>query len=143
MGYEKLLYMAQWSLRLTLAVGFLSAVTDRFGVWGPPHTPGVTWGAWAPFVDYVATLNWFVPSPMIPVLAWAATVLEVALALGLLIGWQLHWVALWSGGLLLIFALTMTSALGIKAPVDYAVFVAAAGAFLLATVAASAQPGVP
>jgi hypothetical protein len=28
-------------LRLALAAGFLSAVADRFGLWGPPGTPGV------------------------------------------------------------------------------------------------------
>jgi hypothetical protein len=27
-------------LRLALAAGFLSGVADRFGLWGPPGTPG-------------------------------------------------------------------------------------------------------
>ena len=27
-------------LRFALAAGFLSAVADRFGLWGPPGTPG-------------------------------------------------------------------------------------------------------
>jgi putative oxidoreductase len=123
---------AQWFLRLSLAIGFLSAVADRFGLWGPPGTAGVAWGSWAPFVAYVAKLNWFAASAIVPMLAWVATVAEVGLALGLLLGWQLRWVALASGLLLLAFALTMTFALGIKAPLDYSVFAASAGAFFLA-----------
>jgi hypothetical protein len=50
----------------------------------------------------------------------------------LLIGWQLRWFALAAGLLLLAFAATMTLALGLKAPLDFSVFAAAAGAFLLA-----------
>jgi len=128
---EALLKVARWFLRLSLAMGFLSAVGDRWGLWGPPGAPGVAWGAWPPFVAYVAKLNWFAPPPVVPILAWGATVAEVLLALGLLLGWQLRWFALGSGVLLLAFALTMTLALGVKAPLDYSVFVAAAGAFFL------------
>jgi uncharacterized membrane protein YphA (DoxX/SURF4 family) len=123
---------AQWLLRLALAAGFLSAVADRFGLWGPAGAPNVAWGAWQPFVDYVAKLNWFAPASVIPALAWASTLAEVVLAIGLLIGWQLRWFALAAGLLLLSFAITMTLALGVKAPLDYSVFAAAGGAFLLA-----------
>ena len=123
---------AQWFLRLALAAGFLSAVADRFGLWGPAGAPNVAWGAWQPFVDYVAKLNWFAPPASIPILAWASTVAEVVLAIGLLIGWQLRWFALAAGLLLLSFAITMTLALGVKAPLDFSVFAAAGGAFVLA-----------
>ena len=123
---------AQWFLRLSLAAGFLSAVADRFGLWGSPGAPNVAWGEWNSFVDYVATLNWFVPTLLIPALAWIATVAETMLALGLLVGWKLRWFAFASGLLLLSFALTMAIALGVKVPLDYSVFVAAGGAFLLA-----------
>ena len=128
-------------MRLALAASFLSAVADRCGFWGPPGTPGVAWGAWPPFVAYVAQLNWFAPTPLIPVLAWVATGLEALLALGLLVGWWLPWVALGSGCLLLSFASTMTMALGVKAPLDFSVFTAAASAFLLALVVAGEQAG--
>ena len=57
---------------------------------------------------------------------------EVILAIGLLIGWQLRWFALTAGLLLLFFAITMTLALGVEAPLDFSVFAAAGGAFLLA-----------
>jgi putative oxidoreductase len=129
---------AQWFLRLALAAGFLSAVADRFGLWGPAGAANVAWGAWQPFVDYVAKLNWFAPPASIPILAWTSTVAEVALGIGLLIGWQLRWFALGAGLLLLSFAATMTLALGPKAPLDFSVFAAAGGAFLLAASAAQA-----
>lgn len=125
---------AQWFIRLALAAGFLSAVADRFGLWGSPGSAGVAWGAWQPFVEYVAKLNWFAPRAAIPLLAWAATIAEVGIAIGLLVGWQLRWFAVVSGLLLVSFALTMTLALGVKAPLDYSVFAAAAASFLLAAV---------
>ena len=121
-----------WFLRLSIAGGFLSSVADRFGIWGAPGTPNVAWGAWAPFVEYTAKLNWFAPAPIVSFLAWAATFSETVLAVGLIVGWQLRWFALGSGLLLLSFALTMTLALGIKAPLNYSVFAASAGAFFLA-----------
>ena len=129
---------AQWFLRVALAAGFLSAVADRFGLWGPAGAANVAWGAWQPFVDYVAKLNWFAPPASTLILAWAATVAEVVLGIGLLIGWQLRWFALAAGLLLLSFAITMTLALGVKAPLDFSVFAAAGGAFLLAASAGTA-----
>ena len=134
MNDEIWLRTVQWFMRLALATSFLSAVADRCGFWGPPGALGVAWGAWPQFVAYVAQLNWFAPTPLIPVLALVATGLEVLLAIGLLVGWRLQWVALGSGCLLLSFAITMMMALGIKAPLDYSVFTAAASAFLLALV---------
>jgi uncharacterized membrane protein YphA (DoxX/SURF4 family) len=123
---------AQWFLRLAIAAGFLSSVADRFGIWGAPGTPNVAWGAWLPFVEYAAKLNWFAPASVVSFLAWAATLGEAVLAIGLVVGWQIRWFALGSGLLLLCFALTMTLALGIKAPLNYSVFAACAGAFFLA-----------
>jgi uncharacterized membrane protein YphA (DoxX/SURF4 family) len=123
---------ARLFLRLSIAGGFLSSVADRFGIWGAPGTPNVAWGAWAPFVEYAAKLNWFAPAPIVSFLAWAATFGETVFAVGLIVGWQLRWFALGSGLLLLSFALTMTLALGVKAPLNYSVFAASAGAFFLA-----------
>jgi putative oxidoreductase len=123
---------ARWFLRLSIAGGFLSSVADRFGIWGIPGTPNVAWGAWAPFVEYTAKLNWFASAPIVSFLAWAATFGETLLAVGLIVGWQLRWFALGSGLLLLCFALTMILALGLKAPLNYSVFAASAGAFFLA-----------
>jgi len=65
-------------------------------------------------------------------------VAEMILAIGLLVGWQLRWFALTAGLLLLSFAITMTLALGVKAPLDFSVFAAAGGAFLLAATSGKA-----
>ena len=64
-------------------------------------------------------------------LAWTATILETLLGVALLIGIATRVAALLSGVLLLLFAMAMTFALGVKAPLDYSVFSASAGAFLL------------
>ena len=125
-------------LRLALAAGFLSAVADRFGAWGPPGAPGVAWGAWAPFEAYTAQLNPWAPAALAPALAWAATALEVALAALLLPGLATRAAALGSGALLLVFALGMAFASGPKAPLDYSVLAAAGAALALATLGGGA-----
>jgi len=64
-------------------------------------------------------------------MAWTATVAETVLGLALLVGWRTRPAAFLSGVLLLVFAVSMTCSLGIKAPLDFSVFSASAGAFLL------------
>jgi hypothetical protein len=54
------------------------------------------------------------------------------LGLALVLGFFTRVAALLSGLLLLWFALTMTFALGVKAPLDFSLFSTSAGAFLLA-----------
>lgn len=119
-------------LRFALGFSFLSAVADRIGLWGPFGAPQVAWGNFAKFVAYTRLLNWFLPGTVIPTLAVAATCAETLFGILLVLGWQTRITALLSGILLLLFALTMTGALGIKAPLDASVFSAAGGAFLLA-----------
>ncbi len=72
----KLVRVGSWLLRIALAMAFLSAVADRFGLWGPPGSPGVGWGDLTGFNAYVAKLNWFVPAGLIPVVGWASTAAE-------------------------------------------------------------------
>jgi len=120
-------------LRLALGISFLSAVADRFGFWGVYGQPNVSWGNYARFVDYTAKLNWFLPAAMIPALVMIATIGETVLGLLLVLGWKTRITALLSGVLLITFALTMTIALGVKAPLNASVFSAAGGALLLAT----------
>ena len=127
--------LANWSsvfLRLALGLSFLSAVADRFGLWGAYGQPNVSWGSFARFVDYTAKLNSFMPRSMIPALAIIATAGEGVLGLLLLLGWKTRIAALLSGALLMLFALAMTAALGVKAPLDFSAFSAAGGALLLA-----------
>jgi uncharacterized membrane protein YphA (DoxX/SURF4 family) len=120
-------------LRLALGFSFLSAVADRFGLWGAYGQPNVAWGNYARFVDYTSKLNWFLPASMISPLAFIATVAETLFGLLLVLGWKTRLAALLSGVLLTAFALSMTIALGIKAPLNFSVFSAAAGALLLTT----------
>lgn len=120
-------------LRLGLGVGFLSAVADRWGMWGPYGTPAVAWGNMEHFLPYVAKLNPWFPAAVIPAVAWTATIAEVALGIFLLIGLQTRWAARLSGWLLLAFALGMTAGTGIKTAFNASVLAASAGAFMLAT----------
>jgi uncharacterized membrane protein YphA (DoxX/SURF4 family) len=120
-------------LRLALAAGFLSAVADRFGLWGPPGTPAVAWGGFAAFIDYTGKLLWFLPAGLVPAAGWAATLLEIALAVALLVGVRVRACALATGVLLSVFAVVMTVALGPEPALSYSVWSAAAGAFLLAS----------
>lgn len=75
-------------LRLALGISFLSAVADRFGLWGVYGQPNVSWGNYARFVDYTAKLNWFLPAAMIPALAIIATAAETLFGLLLVLGWK-------------------------------------------------------
>ena len=121
-GYIKLF------LRIALALGFLSAVADRFGMWPADVS---YWGNMTAFLDYTHTLLPWVPQNMIPFFGWNATVLELLFGICLLIGYKVRLFALLSGFLLISFALAMVFSLGVKAPFDYSVFTAAAAAFAL------------
>jgi uncharacterized membrane protein YphA (DoxX/SURF4 family) len=124
-GYATLL------LRLGLGVGFLSAVADRLGLWGAFGQPNVEWGNFSRFLEYTQTLNWYLPPGMIRPLGILATGAEIVLGLLLLVGWRTRVAALLSGLLLLTFGVAMTLALGIKAPLNFAVLTGIGGAFLL------------
>lgn len=123
---------AVWSLRLSLAAAFASAVADRFGGWGLPGAANVAWGDWPHFIAYTGRLLWFLPGAWVNMFGWLATIAEAALALWLLAGIRLRVAAMASAALLLSFALTMTLALGIKAPLNYSVFTGVAAALALA-----------
>src|SRR5690348_18138193 len=103
-------------LRLALGISFLSAVGDRFGLWGIYGQPNVSWGNYARFVDYTAKLNWFLPAAMIPALAMIATIGETVLVILLVLGWNTCIFALLTEGLLAPLALTMRGGLGAKRP---------------------------
>lgn len=120
-------------LRVGLAAGFLSAVADRFGIWGPHGGSNVAWGDMSHFLPYVAKLNPWFPSAAIPVVGWAVTIAEIVLGVLLLFGLQTRWAARLSGWLLLAFALGMTFGTGVKTAFDASVFAASGGAFMLAT----------
>ena len=118
-------------LRLALGLGFLSAVADRFGLWGGPGEHLVAWGDFKNFLDYTALLNPYLPTVMVPVIGWIVTIAEIALGASLILGYRVRETALISGTLLLCFAIGMTVGVGIKSPLDYSVFTASATAFFL------------
>jgi uncharacterized membrane protein YphA (DoxX/SURF4 family) len=119
-------------LRLGLGLGFLSAVADRFGLWGDFGQTNVELGNYSRFLDYTHTLNWYWPTGMIPALGTVATGAEVLLGLLVLVGWHTRLAARLSGSLLIVFATAMTIALGVKSVLNYAVLTGIGGSFLLA-----------
>jgi len=131
--------LAVFYARIALSAAFLSAVADRFGVWGVHGG----WGNFGTFTAYTARVNSFMPAATIPFLAWAATIAEIALGLALLVSglfgivsgrpaeWM-RWVAWGAAALLALFGTAMAISLGIKRPLDYSVFSASACALLLA-----------
>jgi uncharacterized membrane protein YphA (DoxX/SURF4 family) len=124
--------LAPFYLRLALGVAFLSAVADRFGVWGAPGGHNVAWGDFAHFTQYTGKVNPWAPASFVPVLAWTATVSETLLGVWLLVGVRTRVAAVASGVLLSLFAIGMTMGTGVKTALDASVFSAAAGAFGLA-----------
>jgi putative oxidoreductase len=128
---EFLARLARWVLRWALAVTTLSAVADRFGLWGPPGSANVSWGDWPHFVAYTAKVNSFWPGAVVPALAIVATVAEVLLGVALILGVFRRPVAWASAILLALFVGAMTLSFGIKAPLNYSVFADAAAAFAL------------
>src|SRR5215467_10953081 len=105
--------------RCALGASFLSAVADRFGLWGPYGAKNVSWGDFAHFVEYTGAVMSLFPSSLTVPFAWAATVAETLFGILLIAGFKIRMVSVLTG-------------LGIKPPFDYSVFSAAAAAFLLA-----------
>ncbi|WP_262151429.1 DoxX family protein [Chryseobacterium foetidum] len=119
--------LPQLFLRLALSVTMLSAVADRFGFWGENSA----WGNWENFEKYTQQLTFFLPESVGSFSAYAATFLEILFPLMLIFGIKTKWASLGTGFLLLIFAFSMSVALGVKAPLDYSVWIGSAAAFLL------------
>ncbi len=118
-------------LRAALGAGFLSAVADRLGLWGPPGSSNVAWGRFDEFLAYTSVLLPNLPRGLILVVGWGVTFLEALLGVALIIGFHTRRAAYLTGSLLLLFALAMSTATGIKTALDASVFAASAGAFLL------------
>src|SRR5262245_5054635 len=120
-------------LRLAIAAGLLTSVSDRFGLWGPPGSTNTAWGGFQQFAAYTAQLNPWAPAALIQPLAWFVTAAETILGLTLVVGLGTRYAALASGVLLGLFALGLTVGTGVKSALNYSVFTASAGAFALAT----------
>ena len=118
-------------LRFSIAAGFLSAVADRWGMWGIEQS---AWGNWDSFLDYTHVLNPWLPESTIPFLAIVATTAEFVFAICLVLGMKTELVAFLSGILLLAFAISMSLSIGVKSPLDFSVFTAAGAAFALSLI---------
>jgi uncharacterized membrane protein YphA (DoxX/SURF4 family) len=118
--------------RFALGASFLSAVADRFSIWGPHGAKNVSWGDFTHFVTYTGAVMSLFPRSLTLPFAWAATIAEALLGILLIAGFKVRTTAVLSGLLLLLFAMGMATGLGVKTPFDYSVFSAAAAAFLLA-----------
>ena len=119
-------------LRLALGISFLSAVADRFGLWGPPGSALVAWGNMENFLNYTSLVTFGTSGILLKILGWTTTVLEIMFGLFLIIGFKVKKTAICSGILLLLFSIGMALNLSIKTVFDYSVFSACFGAFLLA-----------
>jgi uncharacterized membrane protein YphA (DoxX/SURF4 family) len=107
--------------RLALGAGFLSAVADRFGLWGAAGTNNVAWGNFEAYTQYLRVLAPYVPAGLLDVAAWGAALAEIALGVALLLGVALHWIALASAATLVVFAASMFFFSGFEAPLSASV----------------------
>lgn len=131
---EKKLPFIQFYLRLALGIDFLVPGLDRLGVWGPNGGRNISWGDWQHFSSYAHQMMFFLPGTLAEILAVIATICELTFGALLIIGWLTRWAAIGSGILTFCFASCMIAAFGISSPINYSVFAASAGSFLLATV---------
>jgi uncharacterized membrane protein YphA (DoxX/SURF4 family) len=91
--------------RFALGASFLSAVADRFGLWGPYGAKGVSWGVFARFVEYTGAVTSRFPGSFTTSFAWASTVAETLFGILLIAGFKIQIVSVLSGLLLLSFAM--------------------------------------
>jgi putative oxidoreductase len=124
----------QLLLRLALGMGFLVTLSDRLGLQGPLGTKNVEWGNWDNFINYTQTLMPFLDKPTVNIMGGIATSIEAVLGILLIIGFKTRLAAIGSCGLTLIFGLSMTLFLGIKAPINFAVFPVCTASLLLSTI---------
>src|SRR5262249_22601676 len=82
--------IARLFARLALGASFLSAVSDRFGLWGPYGAKNVSWGNFAHFVEYTGAVTSLFPSSSTVSFAWAATVAETLFGILLIAGFKIR-----------------------------------------------------
>jgi len=125
---------AQLLLRISLGIGFLSPVFDRFGWLGVPGGKNIAWGNWDAFLNYVHVLLPFLSVTIANFFGMAATLTEAILGVCLILGFQTKYAALGSFLLTLIFVLCMTVTIGFKAPLNYSVPAFSTGSLLLSAI---------
>jgi putative oxidoreductase len=126
--------IAQLFLRLSLGIGFLLPVLDRFGLLGQPGEKGINWGKWENFVGYTNVLLPYVNAAVANLMGTAATAAEITFAIALIIGFKTRLASLGSFLLTLLFALSMFFFIGKNAPFASSVFTVSAASLLLSCV---------
>lgn len=121
--------------RIALAAGFIFPILDRLGVMGPAGSAGVSWGNWDAFALYTNKLIPFVSFKVASFFGVIATVTEALLAIGLLSGYKVKWMALGTAAITALFAIFMIFSLGPLAPISYPVYIFIAFGLLLWKVA--------
>ncbi|TWR24389.1 DoxX family membrane protein [Mucilaginibacter pallidiroseus] len=122
---------AQLLLRLSIGLGFLSAVMDRIGWLGAPGGQNINWGNWQNFIAYTQMLMPWSPADLTKILGLIATIGEAVFGLLLILGYKTKWNAMGACLLTLIFIICMVFTAGTKAVFNYSVPSVCAGAFLL------------
>jgi uncharacterized membrane protein YphA (DoxX/SURF4 family) len=108
--------------RVTIASAFLLALWNRFD-------------NFSGFIRYAGLVLSFMPTAVVPLLAVIATACEVGLCVSMFFGFKTRWASAGSAILLFMFASSMV--ISELSQFDWAVYVLAAGAFMLATVDAT------
>ena len=108
--------------RVMIAVAFLSALWNRFD-------------DFSRFIRYAGLVLSFMPPAIVPFLAVIATAAEVGLCIAMFFGFKTRWASAGSAILLFLFATSMMIS-GLS-QFEWAVYVLAAGAFMLTTVDAT------
>jgi uncharacterized membrane protein YphA (DoxX/SURF4 family) len=113
---------------LALGSAFLSAVWSRFGLCDGT----LDLKDFSNFLQYAGEVLAFTPKPVVPYLAWGATICETSLGILLLLGLWPRWVSLASAVLLAMFGASMALSQGLRSAMDYSVCSASSAAVLLA-----------
>ena len=122
---RRTLQVAEWIVRVALALLFASIIANRFGFWrGAPRHP---------------TFIWLLPTSIQLAASWIVTCVVVLLILALLTGWQRRWAALFGALILVLHGIAAFVFIGPLAPLTYVTFGAAAAAFLLFAIQPSAS----
>ncbi len=117
-------------LRAVVGLNFALSVADRFGLLGPPGS-GVAWGDFTHFVAYTHEVNAFLPASFAAVLAVLATICESTFGITLIVGIRVPYAARGATALLCIFGSAMVASGLIESQFFYAVFVLAAGTWVI------------
>jgi len=126
--------IAQIFLRLSLGIGFLLPVMDRFGWLGLPGQKGISWGKWENFVGYTSVLLPYLNGTVVNFMGAAATAAEIIFAIALIIGFKTRLASIGSFLLTLMFALSMFFFVGKTAPFSFSVFTVSSASLLLSCV---------